>query len=140
MSTVAAVAKLPGAVEEAAGDHAGAIRRGGPPADVLVFLNETAATEIYTVLDQFEEYFLYHENELGPGTLAEELPEALRRAGLRVNFLIGIREDSLASLDAFKARIPNLFGNSLRLDRLERSAARAAILRPLERYNELVPG
>src|SRR5213079_959286 len=38
-----------------------------------------------------------------------------------------------------KARIPNMFGNSLRLDRLERSAARAAILGPLERYNELVP-
>ena len=134
-----AVANLLDAVQAAAGDNAGAIRRGGPLADVLAAWTRRLDAELYIVLDQFEEYFLYHENELGPGTLAEELPEALRRAGLRVNFLIGIREDSLASLDAFKARIPNLFGNSLRLDRLERSAARAAILRPLERYNELVP-
>jgi WD40 repeat protein len=134
-----AVANLLDAVEAAAGDDAGALRRSGPLADVLAAWTRRLDAELYLVLDQFEEYFLYHENERGPGTLAEELPEALRRAGLRVNFLIGIREDSLASLDAFKARIPNLFGNSLRLDRLERSAARAAILGPLARYKELVP-
>ena len=133
-----AVGNLLDAVEAAVGD-AGAIRRSGPLADVLAAWTRRLDAELYLVLDQFEEYFLYHENERGPGTLAEELPEALRRAGLRVNFLIGIREDSLASLDAFKARIPNLFGNSLRLDRLERSAARTAILGPLERYKELVP-
>ena len=134
-----AVANLLDAVEAAVGDRAGALRRGVPLADALAAWTRRLDAELYLVLDQFEEYFLYHENERGPGTLAEELPEALRRAGLRVNFLIGIREDSLASLDAFKARIPNLFGNSLRLDRLERRAARAAILGPLERYNELVP-
>jgi WD40 repeat protein len=133
-----AVANLLDAVEAAVGDRAGALRRGVPLADALAAWTRRLDAELYLVLDQFEEYFLYHENERGPGTLAEELPEALRRAGLRVNFLIGIREDSLASLDAFKARIPNLFGNSLRLDRLERRAARAAILGPLERYNELV--
>ena len=133
-----AVANLLDAVEAAVGDGAGALRRGMPLADALAAWTRRLDAELYLVLDQFEEYFLYHENERGPGTLAEELPEALRRAGLRVNFLIGIREDSLASLDAFKARIPNLFGNSLRLDRLERRAARAAILGPLERYNELV--
>jgi WD40 repeat protein len=134
-----AVANLLDAVEAAVGDDAGALRRGVPLADALAAWTRRLDAELYLVLDQFEEYFLYHENERGPGTLADELPEALRRAGLRVNFLIGIREDSLASLDAFKARIPNLFGNSLRLDRLERRAARAAILGPLERYNELVP-
>jgi WD40 repeat protein len=133
-----AVANLLDAVEAAVGDRAGALRRGVPLADALAAWTRRLDAELYLVLDQFEEYFLYHENERGPGTLAEELPEALRRAGLRVNFLIGIREDSLASLDAFKARIPNLFGNSQRLDRLERRAARAAILGPLERYNELV--
>ncbi len=133
------VANLLDAVEAAAGEGAGSVRRGGALADVLAAWTRRLDAELYIVLDQFEEYFLYNENERGPGTLAEELPEAVRRAALRVNFLIGIREDSLASLDAFKARIPNLFGNSLRLDRLERSAARAAILGPLERYNELVP-
>ena len=36
-----------------------------------------------------------------------------------------------------RARIPNLFGNVLRLDRLDRAAGRAAIVKPLERWGEL---
>jgi WD40 repeat protein len=133
------VENLLDAVEAAAGDgSATELSRNGLLADALGAWTRRSEADLYIVLDQFEEYFLYHENEHGPGTLAEELPEALRRSGLRANFLIGIREDSLASLDAFKARIPNLFGNSLRLDRLDRNAARAAILGPLDRYNELV--
>ena len=127
------------AVEAAAPESGTPLRRSGALADTLGTWTRQLDTDIYVVLDQFEEYFLYHENEHGPGTLADELPEALRRSGLRVNFLIGIREDSLASLDAFKARIPNLFGNSLRLDRLDRDSARAAIVGPVERYNEFVP-
>jgi WD40 repeat protein len=63
----------------------------------------------------------------------------LRRGGLRVNVLIGMREDSLARLDALKAAIPNLLANRLRLERLDRAAGTAAILGPLARYNELVP-
>ena len=90
--------------------------------------------EVYLLLDQFEEYFLYH----GPdGPLSESLPELLRRPGLRVNVLISLRSDALAELDAFAAALPGLFGNMLRLDRLDRRSARAAILGPLERYGEL---
>src|SRR5262249_21803810 len=94
--------------------------------------------ELYVVLDQLEEYFLYQERDEGPGTVAVELPEAVRRPGLRVSFLISLREDAVARLDRFKGRIPNLFGNYLRLDHLGREAGREAILRPLERYAELV--
>jgi WD40 repeat protein len=96
------------------------------------------AADLYVVLDQFEEYFLYHADDEAGGPFAE-LAEVVRLPGLRANFLISIREDSLAQLDAFKAQIPNLFANSLRLDRLDRGAAKRAILGPLERYNELVP-
>jgi WD40 repeat protein len=109
----------------------------GDPVEDLLDAVEAAAPD---VLDQFDEYFLYHEDERGAATLADELPEALRRGGLRANFLLGIREDSLAQLDTFKPRIPNLFTNSLRLDRLDRASARAAIEGPLERYNELGSG
>jgi WD40 repeat protein len=132
------VAELLDAVEHAA-DANEPMRRTGSLADVLAAWTRRLDSDLYIVLDQFDEYFLYHEGESGPGTLADELPEALRRGGLRANFLLGIREDSLARLDAFKARIPNLFANSLRLDRLDRIAARAAIVGPLERYNEFVP-
>ncbi len=95
-------------------------------------------SDVYVVLDQFEEYFLYHEGETaGP---FEELAEIAPAAGdMRANFLIGIREDALAQLDAFKAQIPNLFANTLRLDRLDRRAGEAAIVGPIERYNRLCP-
>jgi WD40 repeat protein len=90
--------------------------------------------EIYLLLDQFEDYMLYHGVE---GPLSEALPELLRRPGLRVNVLLALRDDALAELDEFAGRIPELFSNLLRLDRLDREAGRAAILGPLARYGEL---
>ncbi len=93
---------------------------------------------VLVVLDQFEEYFMYHPNEDGAGTLAGELPELLDDVDLRVNFLLGLREDALSRLDRFKGRIPDLFGNYLRLRYLERDAAREAIEKPVEHYNETV--
>ena len=93
---------------------------------------------ILVVLDQFEEYFMYHPDEDGPGTLAGELPELLDDIDLRVNFLLGMREDALFRLDRFKGRIPDLFGNYLRLDYLERDAARGAIKKPVDHYNATV--
>ncbi len=46
-----------------------------------------------------------------------------------------MREDSIAKLDFFKGRIPNLFDNYLRIDHLERSQAREAIVKPIEQFN-----
>ena len=92
--------------------------------------------DVYLVLDQAEEYFLYHADESGAGTFADALPTLLS-APYRVNVLVSMREDSLAKLDRFTGRIPGLFANTLRLDRLDRDAARAAIVRPVERFNEL---
>jgi WD40 repeat protein len=92
-----------------------------------------ASRDVYIVLDQMEEYFVYHA-DAGPfeSDLARLVGEPLR-----VNVLLSLREDSLAKLDQFKPRIPGVYANSLRLDRLDRSAARAAILGPVERWNEL---
>ncbi len=108
-----------------------------PVEDLLREVRERAADEevgeLYVILDQFEEYFLYHE----AGGPFLELAELIRDRDVRANFLISVREDALAQLDAFKSRIPNLFGNFLRLDRLDRRAATRAIVGPLERYEEL---
>ena len=92
-----------------------------------------AVGEVYVILDQFEEYFLYREHD----PFADELAAAVAEPGLRANFLLGLREDALAKLDAFKGRIPNLFANYLRLDHLDRAGAKAAILGPVERWSEL---
>jgi WD40 repeat protein len=83
----------------------------------------------FLVLDQFEEYFLYHDAREG-------VSEALARSPAHV--LIALREDQLAQLDAFQVDLPNVFANRLRLDHLQRSAARAAIVGPLDRWNAVV--
>jgi WD40 repeat protein len=90
--------------------------------------------DIYLILDQAEEYFLYHGE--GEQAFEDDLVYAVTEP-VRVNVLLSLREDALAKLDRFKGRIPNLFGNSLRLDRLDRAAGHAAIVRPIERWNEL---
>ena len=111
----------------------------GSLADQLEAWCELLDGDLYLVLDGIEEYFLYHEGEEGPGTFANEFPEAVRRPGLRASFLVALREDALGKLDRFKASIPNLFGNYLRLDHLGRDAGRQAIAGPVETFNELEP-
>jgi WD40 repeat protein len=97
------------------------------------------SVDLLIILDQFEEYFLYHDHEEGQGTFAVEFPRAVNR-NLGVNFLISIREDALARLDRFKGRIPNLFSNFLRLDHLDRRAAQDAIQMPIAHYNQVRSG
>ncbi len=103
-------------------------------ADTFQRWTETLACDLLLVLDQIEEYFLYHREY---GRFVEELPELVTRAGLRVRVLLSIREDALAKVDRFRGRIPGLFANQLRLDQLDRRAARSAIIGPVERYNSL---
>ena len=99
-------------------------------ADVLAERSAQIGGELYLVLDQMEEYFVYHGRDAG-GPLREALAEILTRPTLRVHVLLGIRDDALADLDAFKGRVPGLFGNVLRLDHLDVDSARAAIVEPL---------
>ncbi len=108
----------------------------GDPGEALADLAPQTGRDVYLMLDQFEEFFLYHEGDL---TFVRELADVIRRPDLRVNVLIGIREDALALLDAFKAVIPKLLSNRLRLENLDREAGEAAIRGPLQRFNELVP-
>ena len=78
--------------------------------------------EIYLLLDQFEEYFLYHGAD---GPLSDALPELSRRPGLRVNVL-----DRSAQRRARRARsrspsrCRSCSANLLRLDRLDRASGR----------------
>jgi len=113
----------------------------GPPpgsvADILAGWSRRLRADLYLVLDQFEEYFLYHGAEADAGPLAA-LADAIGEPGTRVHVVLSVREDALAQLDAFKSQLPGLFSNSLRLDRLDRRAATRAVEGPLERYNELV--
>jgi WD40 repeat protein len=115
-----------------------------PDVDVLVldsWEGDAAATlrdaaepqsrrDLYVILDQLEEYFVYHGDD---ETLAAELAELLARS--RVNVLIAVRDDSLARLDVFKRRLPELFANRLRLEHLDRRGGEEAIRGPIAAYN-----
>src|SRR6185436_16906686 len=84
------------------------------------------------ILDQFEEYFLYHPQE---DEFAAEFSRAVTQSGTPVSFLISIREDFYAKLDRFEGRIPTLYDNYLRIEHLDRKAARVAIEKPISEYN-----
>ena len=90
--------------------------------------------DLYLILDQFEEYFVYHSADTG---MSELLAGVVGDAGSRVNVLVGIREDAVAQLDEFRRALPTLLSNRLGLERLDRAAAREAIVRPVARYAEL---
>ena len=132
-----------------AGDAAGTLLRAvaaavgsepPPPgtglADGLAELMGAAGDDLYLVLDQFEEMFVYP----GGAALAASLAEVVTRPDLRVDVLLSLREDALSELDVFTGLIPNVFGNYLALERLDRASARAAVTGPLERYNKLSDG
>jgi WD40 repeat protein len=102
----------------------------------------SAATDatMLVILDQFEEMFLYHSRGSDDDRFAAELARCVSRADLRANFLISIREDAYASVgDLLKGRVPNVYGNYLHLDYLDRKAATEAIVKPIERFNQLRP-
>ena len=102
-------------------------------------LRQSRVSTLYLILDQFEEYFLYHPADHGREGLTTELGRILSARDLPVNVLLSIREDSLAGLDRFKGQVPHLFDNYLRLAHLSRHAAQTAIEGPLDRYNRVVP-
>jgi WD40 repeat protein len=94
---------------------------------------------LLVVLDQFEDYFLYHDDEARAGTFGGEFPALVNESGLRVNFMISIREDAWAKLDRFEGRIPSLFANYVRVGHLSPAAARRAIEAPVEEWNRRLP-
>ena len=99
---------------------------------------EALDSSLLIILDQFEEYFLYRSRERRQGQFADELARCVNRPDLRANFLIALREDAYAQLgDLFKGRMPNVYGNYLHLEYLDRAAARGAIVKPIERFNSL---
>jgi WD40 repeat protein len=94
----------------------------------------TGNGDVVLLLDQLEEYFLYHSAN---GPLVEALHGLLRRPGLRVSVLLAVRDDALAQLDAFSGRLPETFGNLLRLEPLGPSAAGEAIVKPLQTFADV---
>jgi WD40 repeat protein len=135
-SVDAPIEALAETVREAVAEVSGSLPDdpGGPLAERFGAWCDLLDGDLYLVLDQVDEYFLYHP----AGALLDEFPPLVSEPGLRVNALLGVREDALASLDVFKAHVPALFRNYFRLEPLGREAGREAIVCPLERLDHAV--
>ena len=113
---------------------------GGTLAESLRAWTENRGT-LLVVLDQFEEYFQYHEGEADGDHLtgfAAELADVVNDPALAVHVLISIREDAWAKLDRFEGHIPLLFANYLRVDHLDVDAAHEAIEGPIAAWNAML--
>jgi WD40 repeat protein len=111
---------------------------GEPPktlAKALRAVAEANSCRVVLILDQFEEYLLYHGNREGPASLPAQLARMLDEPRLPAAALISIREDALSRLDPFKRAIPRLFDNLLHLERVEQASAAEAITGPIDWYN-----
>lgn len=87
------------------------------------------------IFDQFEEYFTYHQ-DTGDEEFEKQLARLVNRRDLDAHVLFSIRSDAFFELTRLEDRIPDITSNAIRLDPLDETAARDAILKPLERYNE----
>lgn len=115
------------------------VKAAAPPLGPTAGLADTVAAaagggEVVVLLDQLEEYFLYHG---ASGPLVDALHEVLRRPNLRVSVLLSVRDDALAQLDALSGRLPETFGNLLRLEPLGPTAAADVIVKPLTTFAEV---
>jgi CHASE2 domain-containing sensor protein len=110
----------------------------GSLSDLISAAGDRIDGSLLIILDQFEEYFLYHpRDDETKGSFDDELALALTRREVPASCLISIREDALAQLDRFAGRIPNLLDNLVRVDHLDAAAAREAIEGPIEQWNRL---
>jgi serine/threonine protein kinase len=105
-----------------------------PLDEILFSATQAFGGTLLIILDQFEEYFLYHPETEKENTFDAEFARTVNREDLDINFLVAMREDSLSRLDRFRARIPNMLSNALRLRPLDAASARDAMRKPLDVY------
>lgn len=101
----------------------------------LADLGKGSNSTLLILLDQFEEYFLYHPEAESVSEFDGEFASAVNQGETPVGFMIALRDDWLSRMDRFQRRIPNLLGNTYRLDHLTAAAAEDAIRKPLDVYN-----
>ncbi len=84
------------------------------------------------VLDQFEELFRYHADRPHFPPLIEQLSRLITNRELPLTVVVSMREDFLAELSVFRGKVPTLFQNHYRLQKLTLQQAEEAIVRPVQ--------
>lgn len=90
---------------------------------------------VILVLDQFEEFLLYHPNAADT-EFVQQVAAVAADPNLDVRVLIALREDALASLDSLRAVVPGVLASPIPLRPLDERAAEQAIRKPVCVYNE----
>ena len=94
---------------------------------------------LFFVFDQFEEYIYYHPLTEDGKRFDDQLAAAINDRSVPAGFLISLREDGLGKLDRLRGGIPDLLGNVIRLEHLDKSGAEEAIRKPLRIFNRDSP-
>src|SRR5271169_3994526 len=90
---------------------------------------------VILVLDQFEEFLLYHRRPTET-KFVQDLARVVGDPDIEARVLVSLREDALASLDALRAVIPGILSSPVQLRPLDRAAAEQAIRQPLAKWSE----
>ena len=105
--------------------------------ELIEEIHRRSQAPVSLILDQFEEYFVYHPD--GDEAFEAELARAVNSRATDLHTMISLREEGLSSLDRFELRIPSILSNLLRLEHLDREGAAIAIRCPLLEYNRQRP-
>ncbi len=102
------------------------------PRTLLESIAKGSNPPIIVVLDQFEEFFIrFPARSERRKEFIRVIADIVKTSTLNVHVMFSLREDYLAGLYDFKAHIPELTTNELRLLPMSAFGVRQAILRPL---------
>jgi len=104
--------------------------------NILRTLAKQLPIPIVLILDQFEEYFVYHAGR-ATRRFEESLDELTGDPELGIHLIISIREDRYHLLDQLRISIPDILENTLLIEHLDDDATSEAIIKPVEKYNSI---
>jgi hypothetical protein len=90
---------------------------------------------ILLIFDQFEEFFLYNNQE--SDQISSELAKIANRRSGQVNILLSLRSDGLFLLDKLRIKIPQIFNSMIHIDALDAKSAVDCIINPIGVYNRI---
>ncbi|MFK7810220.1 MAG: hypothetical protein AB8F74_20625 [Saprospiraceae bacterium] len=101
---------------------------------LLTSKSEVNNTSEVLIIDQFEEFFIWLENEQEKEKLYNELATMISsRPNMHVVFVV--REDYFSQLSDFETIMPDLLDSRLRVDPISRSQARRIVIGMAEHYD-----
>ena len=89
-------------------------------------------SNLYLLLDQFEEFFQLKKEERQP--FLKSLADCLNDPSLRVHWVLALRKEALSDLSELESYGITQFKNTYRLNRLSRLEAREAMIEPAQHH------